>query len=432
MDAKKLAQELLNFIYESPTAFHAVLSTESELKKSGFEELHKEDKWDIEKGGKYYVKENDSAIFAFTIGSGEVEKEGFRIIGAHTDAPGFRIKPQPELKTEGAYIILNTEVYGGPIMNTWMDRPLSAAGRVSVKTDGFLPRQMFVNIRRPILIIPNLAIHFNRNVNEGMNINPQRHTLPMLTLVKDNEERKNYITGLLASELSIKEEDILDYDLFLYEFEKGTIMGLEEEFISSGRLDNLAMVHAGLNALTAASGSAAVNVLACFDNEEVGSGTRQGADSETLPHILERILIALGKSREDLFRAYAGSFMISADLAHAVHPNTSEKYDPVNRTVINRGPVIKISAAQKYTSDSITSGAYEMLCKRAGVPVQKFVNRSDERGGSTIGPITSAHLPIKSVDIGTPVLAMHSIRELGGVEDHKYVTQSFLEFYCGK
>ncbi|MDP4091225.1 MAG: M18 family aminopeptidase, partial [Bacillota bacterium] len=344
MDAKQLAQDLLDFIHESPTAFHAVLKTETELKEKGFKELRKEDKWEIVKGGKYYVKENDSAIFAITIGHGEIERDGFRIIGAHTDSPGFRIKPQPELKTEGAYITLNTEVYGGPIMNTWFDRPLSAAGRVVLKSEGFLPKKAFVNIKKPILIIPNLAIHLNRNVNEGMNINPQRHTLPLLTLINDNSDSKNYITGLLASELGVKEEEVLDYDLFLYEFEKGTIMGLKEEFISSSRLDNLAMVHAGLKALTEAQGSAAVNILACFDNEEVGSSSRQGADSETLPHILERILIALGKSREDLFRAYEQSFMISADLSHAVHPSTSEKYDPVNRTVINRGPVIKISA----------------------------------------------------------------------------------------
>lgn len=430
-DNKTYAKELLDFISNSPTAYHAVITTEEVLKNKGFKELNSEDKWNLASGGKYYIKINDSSIFAFTIGKGKVEKEGFKIIGAHTDSPGFKIKPNPEISAEGKYISLNTEVYGGPIMNTWMDRPLSVAGRVTLRSKGFLPKKSFININKPILVIPNLAIHFNRQVNEGVTINPQKHTLPLLAVIKDTAQKNGYLVKLMAKELKVKEEDILDFDLYLYEYEKGMIVGSEEEFISSGRLDNLAMVHAGLEALINTEVNSGINVLACFDNEEVGSSTRQGADSEILPHILERILIALGKGREDLFRAYANSFMISADLAHAVHPNSSEKYDPINRAVINGGPVIKISAAQRYTSDSITSGAYEMLCNKADVPVQKYVNRSDERGGSTIGPISSTHLPIKSVDIGTPILAMHSIRELGGVEDHGYVIKSFLEFFKG-
>lgn len=426
---RKYAEELLDFINESPTAYHAVLTTEKLLKSKGFTELKAEDKWNITRGGKYFTKRNDSSIFAFVIGSGEIEETGFKIIGAHTDSPGFKIKPNPEILTEGKYITLNTEVYGGPILNTWMDRPLSIAGRVTVASDEFLPKKLFININKPVMLIPNLAIHFNRQVNEGVAINPQRHTLPLMAVINNKLEKEGYLTRLMAKELGVKEDEILDFDVYLYECDKGSIIGAEEDFISSGRLDNLAMVHAGLEALISSGENLGVNVLACFDNEEVGSSTRQGADSETLPHILERILLALGKDREDLFRAYANSFMISADLAHAVHPNTSEKYDPINRSVINGGPVIKLSAAQKYTSDSVTAGAYEMLCKKAGVPVQKFVNRSDEKGGSTIGPISSTHLPIKSVDIGTPVLAMHSIRELGGVEDHGYVIKSFLEFF---
>jgi aspartyl aminopeptidase len=428
-DNRKYAEELLDFINESPTAYHAVLTAEGILRNRGFEELKAEDKWNIVPGGKYYTITNDSAIFAFSVGKGNIEEEGFKIIGAHTDSPGFKIKPNPEISADGKYISLNTEVYGGPIMNTWMDRPLSAAGRVTVRTDKFLPKRLFANIKRPIMVIPNLAIHFNRQVNEGVVINPQKHTLPLLAVINDTFEKSDYLINLLSKELQVKKEDILDFDLYLYEYEKGSIIGAEEDFISSGRLDNLSMVHAGLEALTKTEAHRGVNLLACFDNEEVGSSSRQGADSETLPHIMERILISLGKGREDLFRAYANSFMISADLAHAVHPNTSEKYDPINRAVINGGPVVKISAAQRYTSDSVTAGVYEMICSRAGVPVQKFVNRSDERGGSTIGPITSTHVPIKSVDIGTPILAMHSVRELGGVADHGYVIKSFLEFY---
>ena len=425
---REYAEKLLDFINESPTAYHAVLTAEGMLKDNNFIELKERDKWDITKGGKYYLKINDSAIFAFVVGEGEIEETGFKIIGAHTDSPGFKIKPRAEIITEGRYVSLNTEVYGGPILNTWMDRPLSIAGRVTANSNGFLPKKYFINIKKPLLVIPNLAIHFNRRVNEGMEINPQRHTLPLLTVGKERM-KEGYLRKLLAKELNIKEEELLDYDLFLYEYEKGSILGAEDELISSSRLDNLAMVHAALEALIHSSKSDAIKVAAFFDNEEVGSATRQGADSEVLTHLLERIVIALGKGREELFRAYANSFMISADLAHAVHPILAEKYDPLNRAVINGGPVIKISAAQRYTSDSVTTAVFEMICKRAGVPVQKFVNRSDERGGSTIGPISSTHLPIKSVDIGTPILAMHSIRELGGVEDHGYVIKAFLEFY---
>lgn len=424
------AQELIDFIYESPTAFHAVENVKKVLLENGFSELKEEDKWNLQRGGKYFTTKNSSAVFAFTIGLGEVEEEGFKIIGAHTDSPTFRIKPNPEMKAEG-YVKLNTEVYGGPILNTWMDRPLSVAGRVTIKSDDFMPRIEFINIKKPIMIIPNLAIHLNRNINSGVELNRQKDMLPIISLINAEMENENMILKLIAKELSVKEEDILDFDLFLYEFEKGCIMGVNDEFISASRLDNLAMVHAGLNAILEIQQSKKTNILACYDNEEVGSTTKQGADSEVLAHILERIAIALGKSREDLFRAYARSFMISADLAHAVHPNSSEKYDPVNKTKINGGPVIKISASQSYTSDSVSSAVYQMICSKAGVPVQKFVNRSDERGGSTIGPISSSHLPINSVDIGTPILAMHSVRELGGVKDHTYVTKSFIEFYGG-
>ena len=425
---REYAEELLEFINESPTAYHAVLTAEGILKNNNFIELKARDKWTITKGGKYYFKVNDSAIFAFEVGEGEIEETGFRIIGAHTDSPGFKIKPRAEIVSEGKYITLNTEVYGGPFLNTWMDRPLSIAGRITTNSNGFMPKKYFVNINKPLLVIPNLAIHLNRRVNEGVQINPQRHTLPLLSVSKGVVE-KDYLRKLLAKEMNINEEEILDYDLYLYEYEKGSIIGAENELISSSRLDNLAMVHAALEALIHSPKAEGIKVAAFFDNEEVGSATRQGADSEILPHLLERILLALGKGREELFRAYANSFMISADLAHAVHPTISEKYDPLNRTVINGGPVIKISAAQRYTSDSVTRGVFEMICKRAGVPVQKFVNRSDERGGSTIGPISSTHLPIKSVDIGSPILAMHSIRELGGVEDQGYIIKAFLEFY---
>jgi aspartyl aminopeptidase len=424
------AKELLDFIYDSPSSFHAVESIKSILKTNGFEELFEEDRWKLKKGSKYFVTKNQSALIAFIVGTGDVEKEGFKIIGAHTDAPGFRIKPSPEMKSENSYIRLNTEVYGGPILSTWMDRPLGIAGRVALKSnDIFYPEMMLLNINRPILVIPNLAIHMNRNVNSGFELNKQKDTLPLLTQINDTLEKDNYLLKEISKVLDVNSEDIIDFDLFLYEFDKGSITGLNNEFVSSSRLDDLAMVHAGITALTSVEASQATNVMVCFDNEEVGSSTKQGADSPLLSNILERIVISQGNDREDYFRAISKSFMISADLAHAVHPNVGEKHDPVNRPVINKGPVIKISANMTYSSDSESSSVYEQICKKAGIPVQRFVNRSDVRGGSTIGPISSTHLHIRSVDMGTPIIAMHSIRELGGVLDHSYVTKSFEEFY---
>ncbi|KGG80049.1 aminopeptidase [Caloranaerobacter azorensis H53214] len=426
----RLAQELIDFIYKSPTQYHAVESIKEMLINSGFEELKLRDKWNIEKGGKYFVTKNDSALVAFVVGRGDIEKDGFKLIGAHTDAPTFRIKPSPEMIAENSYLKLNTEVYGGPILNTWFDRPLSLAGRVSLKSDNPLyPETRLININEPILIIPNLAIHMNRKINEGVSINKQKDVLPILSLINDEFEKDNYLIKLLSKHLNVNYEDIIDFDLYLYEFEKGKIIGLNREFISCGRLDDLAMVHAGITALINSEVSNSTNVMVCFDNEEVGSQTKQGAGSPMLINILERIVYALGKDKEDFFRAIYSSFLISADMAHAVHPNSPEKHDPVNKPKINKGPVIKINANLAYTTDSDSCAVYEMICKMAGIPLQKFVNRSDERGGSTIGPISSSQLDIRSIDIGNPMLAMHSIRELAGVLDHYYVTKSFEKYF---
>jgi aspartyl aminopeptidase len=419
----KRAQQLIDFIYESPTAFHAVNTVKDQLYNYGFKEVQGEDKWNLRKGGKYFVTKNDSAIAAFVVGKGDIEENGFKIIGAHTDSPTFRIKPAPEMISEDSYVRLNTEVYGGPILNTWLDRPLAVAGRVMVRSKNILyPETRLVNIRRSILIIPNLAIHMNREINKGIELNTQKDTLPLLAHVNESLEKSNYLLNVIAEELKITASSIIDFDLYLYEYEKGSIIGLNNEFISSGRLDDLAMVHAGVEALCQIEAVAATNVMIAFDNEEVGSRTKQGGDSPFLSTVLERILISQGKGREDFFRSLAKSFMISADLAHAVHPNMGEKHDPVNRPILNKGPVIKISANQSYTTDSNSDAVYEEICKKAGVPVQKFVNRSDLAGGSTIGPISSTQLDIRSVDMGTPILAMHSIRELGGVLDQSYVT----------
>jgi aspartyl aminopeptidase len=425
-----LAEDLIDFIYGSPSAFHAVDNIKNILNKKGFMELNEGDRWEIQKGGRYFVSRNDSAIISFTVGNGIVAKKGFKIIGAHTDSPSFRIKPSPEIKSEGKYMKLNTEVYGGPILNTWMDRPLSLAGRVTVKGDNILfPNTMLINIKKPILIIPNLAIHMNRNINKGVELNKQIDLLPLMSMVNTSLEKDNILIKTIAKELEIKESDILDFDLYLYEFQKGNIIGLNNEFVSCSRLDDLEMLHAGLYSFVNSNITDSTNVLVCFDNEEVGSETKQGADSEFLANVLERIILCFGGDRQDYFRALNKSFMISADSAHAVHPNKGEKSDPTNRPIINEGPVIKVSSQQKYTSDSNSIGVYEEICRQCSVPVQKFVNRSDEVGGSTIGPISSSHISIRSVDIGTPLLAMHSIRELCGVLDHYYVEKTFEEFY---
>ena len=426
----KLARDLIDFIYDSPSKFHVVENVKSILVKNGFEELDIRDRWVIKKGKSYFVSKNNSALIAFRAGFGEIQKDGFRMIGAHTDSPTFSIKPNPEIVSSGSYLKLNTEVYGLPIINTWMDRPLSIAGRISIKSSNtFYPETKLVNIKNPVLVIPNLAIHMNLEMNKGVDLNPQKDTLPLLAKINSDLQKDNYLVKMVSQSSGVDLNDILDFDLFLYEYDKGTIAGANNEFISCGRLDDLSMLHAGITALINIKPAASTNVMVCFDNEEVGSMTKQGADSPMLRTVLERIALSLGCDREDFFRALYSSFIISADDAHSIHPNVPEKCDPVNRPMINGGPAIKIIARQSYTSDSDSCAVYEQICKKAGVPVQKFVNRSDEKGGSTIGPISSSQLDIRSVDIGNPILSMHSIRELGGVSDQYYVQKSFEEFY---
>ncbi|EJO5348083.1 M18 family aminopeptidase [Clostridium botulinum] len=430
MEQMGMCSELIDFIYDSPSPYHVVYNLRNILIKEGFIEIKESEVWNLKKGGKYFTTKNGSAIIAFFIGEDEIENSGFRIVGSHTDSPTFKVKPVPEIFAEGNYIKLNTEVYGGPILNTWMDRPLSLAGRVILKGKNPLnPEVRLINIKRPILIIPNLAIHMNRNVNKGMELNKQKDMLPIVSMVKDKLEKENYLANIICKELDVNIDEILDFELFLYEFEKGCLIGDKKEFISTGKLDDLSMVHASLKALLSSTNNKNTKVMVCFDNEEVGSATKQGADSPLLAQVLERITICLDKNREEFFRSLSKSFMISCDSAHAIHPNVGEKSDPTNKVIINNGPVIKVSANQSYTSDAYSSSVYEEICHRAQVPVQKFVNRSDERGGSTIGPISGTHINIQSVDIGTALLAMHSIRELGGVKDQTYTIKSFIEFF---
>jgi len=436
-------QELLNFINESKTAFQSAYKIKSILDNQGYNEIKEEDKWDLKKGGKYYIIKNDSAVIAFEIGTGDIENDGFRLIGAHTDSPGFRIKPNPEMLVEGQYLKLNTEVYGGPILSTWFDRPLSIAGRVTLKGENvFKPKVKLVDVNKPILIIPNLAIHMNRDINDGYSYNKQKDTLPLVTIASDNLneneslgmvtkklETNDYLLKLIAETLKVDYKEILDFDLFLYEYAEGMVIGVDEEFISCGRLDDLWMVFAGLKALIDSDEIKATKVLVALDNEEIGSLTAQGANSSILENILERICLALKKEREDFKRSLSNSIMISADLAHAIHPNYTEKCDPTSKPKLGKGPVLKIAAGGSYSTDSYASAVFKGICEKAEVPCQVFVNRSDLRGGTTIGPITASKLNIPVIDMGAPVLSMHSIRELATVADNEYTIKAFTEFF---
>ena len=426
----KEAEKLVDFIHQSSTMYHVVGNMASVLESNGFKPLFLKDKWQLEKGGRYYVTKNGSAIFAFILGGSDLAQEGFRFVAAHSDSPCFRIKPDPEMVVDGAMLKLNTEVYGGPILMTWLDRPLSIAGRVVLRGGHPLhPKKVLVDVRRPLGVIPSLAIHMNRAVNEGVELNKQKDMLPLLGMIDKTFNKEGFLLSLIADELKVDKIDILDCDLFLYETERGTIFGPDQDMILSPKLDDLAMAFAGLEALIGSASHSAFNMLCIFDNEEVGSGTKQGAGSPVLKHILERIADQLGLSREDYQRMLYHSFMISSDMAHALHPNQPEKHDPVLHPVINGGPVIKLHAGQKYMTDGDSGAVFVSLCESAGVPCQKFVNRSDMVGGSTLGNILTGQIDIRGVDIGNPMLGMHSARETGGVMDHHYIKKVFTKFF---
>lgn len=416
---EKYIKSLMNFLDNSTCNFCAVNTIKNELNKAGFKELKLSDSWILGKGGKYYTTKNDSAIFAFAIGSEPLSENGFKIIAAHSDSPCFRIKPNSEIKSENGIVKLNTEVYGGPILYTWFDRPLSISGRVILRSNSNLsPITKIIRIERPILLIPHLAIHFNRAVNEGNPLSKQKDMLPILGIFNSLMENDNILLNIVSKELGVEINDILDFDLLLHDTQKSNLVGIHEEFISSGRLDDLSMVHAALVAMIEGTDNQSTRIMAIFDNEETGSGTKQGAASPVLKNILERINLALNGTMEDFYRAIAKSFMISADNAHAFHPNYAEKYDPTNHPAIGAGPVIKINANCKYMSDAHSAAIFRSLCESAGSPYQYFVNHSDVAGGSTLGNILTSQIDIEGVDVGNALWAMHSVRETASVTDH--------------
>lgn len=423
---------LLNFLDASPVNFLAVNNIVSELEASGYRRIDPQMPiGKVEAGDKLFVTKNDSSVYAFRIGNKSLADAGFHMICAHSDSPTFRIKPNAEMLCEGGIVKLNTEVYGGPIMSTWFDRPLTLAGRVIVKGDDAMnPKTLLLHIKRPLLQISNLAIHFNRQVNDGVKLSKQKDVLPLLGMVTNELERGNLLMSTICEELSIDATDILDFDLYLADATPACTFGVHNEFISSGRLDDLSMCFAGLEALLASPQADATKVLAIFDNEETGSQTKQGAGSPFLASILKRIALAQSGTDEAFYQAVERAFMVSADNAHAWHPNYSEKYDPTNHPVLGGGPVIKFNAAQKYASDAVSAAVFAEICCKAGVPCQRFVNHSDVAGGSTLGNILASSIPLRGVDMGNGILAMHSCRETGSTIDHIYCVKAFTQFYA--
>ena len=436
---------LEDFMNASPVNFFAVETIKKCLTEAGYKEWKAGEPCpEVKSGDKLFSTKNGSAIFAFHMGRKTLAEGGMRIISAHSDSPCFRVKPNAEIKCEGGLVKLNTELYGGAIMSTWMDRPLSLAGRVVLAGECMTePVVRLLRINRPILTIPNLAIHFNRQVNDGVALSKQKDMLPVLTTENGKRKTENGERGevngsilktLVAEELGVKAEDILDFDLYLYDTTPAGRVGLHGELIQSGRLDDLSMAHAGMEALLADGETPEVTkCLAIFDNEETGSQTKQGAGSPFFASLVQRLVARQSETCASHFEDFAmcveRSFMVSADNAHAWHPNYSEKYDPTNHPVMGGGPVIKYNASQKYLSDAVGASVFMQACKKAGAPYQTFVNHSDVAGGSTLGNILSSSFPVKGVDMGNPIWGMHSVRETASMQDHENCIKVFTAFY---
>ena len=418
---KKTVKGLFEFIEESPSQFHVIENERQRFFKEGFEELSEAKTWKLELGKNYFVTRNGSSILAFRMP--KKEYKSFMIIASHSDSPTFRIKELPEMK-EGHYVKLNTEKYGGMLMAPWFDRPLSIAGRAIVRTNTGVESRL-VNLDKDLCMLPSLAIHMNREANDGYKYNAQKDMLPLVSMNENFNLKK-----LVADELSVKVDEIVGSDLFLYNREPGRVWGANDEFISIRRLDDLQCSYSSMMGLLATKNSeSTVQVHVTFDNEEVGSGTKQGADSTFLYDTLVRINEAMGQNTSYFLTAIANSFMVSADNAHALHPNYPEKSDPTNKVYINEGIVIKFNANQKYMTDGLAYGIFSEICKKAKVPYQIFVNRSDVAGGSTLGNISNGHVSINGVDIGLAQLAMHSCYETAGVKDTEYLIKIIEKFY---
>ena len=420
------AKELLTFIENSPSMFHSIETIKGMLEEAGFTYLPERTRWDVKQGGTYYTIRNHSSIIAFRVGK-ELGDYHFQMCASHSDSPTYKIKSVPELNGPGEYLRLDVEAYGGMIDNTWFDRPLTVAGRVLVK-DGQGVSARLLYIDKDLLIIPNVAIHFNREVNNGYKYNRQVDLCPLFSA---GELKKGAFDAMIAKELGVAAEDILGKDLFLVNRQPGTIWGYADEFISSPKLDDLQCAYVSLKAFLEAKNERDVSVYCCFDNEEVGSNTKQGAMSTFLQDVLHRINTGMGRTEEEYLTALASSFMVSADNAHAIHPNQPDKADPTSRPYLNQGIVIKYSANQKYCTDAVSAAVFKTICEKAEVPYQVFLNRSDILGGSTLGNISGTQVALNTVDIGLPQLAMHSSYETAGSRDTAYLLEAAKVLFSG-
>lgn len=415
-------QELFDFIQQSPSCFHVIENVKKQLTEQGFEELCENKNWQIKEGGKYFVTRNLSSVIAFKVPTKDFKS--FHIVASHSDSPTFKIKDHPEQVVKGKYVQLNTERYGGMIYSTWFDRPLSIAGRALVKTETGVATKL-LNIDRDLLVIPNLAVHMDRTVNDGMKYNPQVNLLPLY----GDAASKDTFNKLVAEACGTAEENIISTDLFLYNRTAPTVWGAHNEYMSCAKLDDLECAFSSLKAFLKGENSQSVSVCAIFDNEEVGSSTKQGANSTFMYDVLHRINENLGRTEEQYHTAVASSFMLSADNAHALHPNHPAISDPTNPVYLNEGIVIKHNANQKYTTDAVSSAIFQKMCEEKNVPYQHFVNRSDVAGGSTLGNIANTHVSLNTVDIGMAQLAMHSSYETAGVLDLDYMIAGMEAFY---
>lgn len=419
---------LFQLLENATSRFHTVKAVEEQLQKNGFERLYLKDKWQLKKGGKYMVTHHGSTLFAFTIGNDFEQGDSFRIAASHGDFPGFQIKPNAGLEN-GGYLQLNTEGYGGAILSTWLDRPLSVAGRVVLKSDDvFKPEVRLLDMKKPVLIIPNLAIHFNREMNKGVELRKQVEMLPIYGTASE-KLTKDAFAEAIAKALDVEKEDILDYELMVYNTDKPSFVGLEDEFVSSPRLDNLTSTQALVEGITGEQRTRGINMMIVFDHEEVGSRSKQGAASTLVATYLEKIYASLGFSGGDVTNAMEESLFMSVDVSHAYNPNYAAKYDISNRHVMNKGFAIKEASSQSYATDSEAIAIVQQICEKEGIAYQKFVNHSDSVGGGTIGAISSAMLPIRTVDIGVPLFAMHSSRETMGVKDYESLVDYIKAYY---
>lgn len=418
----KNIEELFNFIENSPTSYNSVKTASVFLDNMGCKRLSESENWEIKAGEKYYVTRNGSSIIAFCISAGD--NRAFKIIASHCDSPIFKFKHNFEMPISDGYVKINVEKYGGMIIPSWLDRPLSVAGRILVE-DGDEIHTKIVDLKKPVLIIPSMPIHFNGKANDGFVYNPQIDAIP----IAGGEESCGGIIREIAACAGVKEEDVIDFDLYAYCAQEGTVTGIDGEYITAPRIDDLECAFASLKAFKEAEHTKGICICSIFDNEEVGSGTKQGADSSFLSDVIDRLSRAIGMSEDEKLKSIASGFMLSADNAHAVHPNHPEKYDATNKVYINGGVVIKFNANQKYTSDGMSAAVFRKICKKAGLKTQSFSNRSDVPGGSTLGNISSSHISINTVDIGAPQLAMHSAVETAGTGDFEDLILAMTAFY---